>query len=149
MQSLNYDHQQTDQRQLLLSSESTKSKPDYPMQQYNYVIMNYNKNHFRDNVQLEPMRESGVYRLFWKLISSFWLALLVLLLTAAPGLGFFIYIWISASVIMYFSGLGVYDKNHQRDSDPFANMIFCPELCVQDRLTNKYIEMQALGKILF
>ena len=126
-------------------SQSVKLQSDL-MRQYNHVISCYNTEDNKvGSFQLEPMKENWFYTKFWRIASYPCYLLIFELLIMVPGLGVLSFLWLLLSTIHYFRGLIVFKRNQRVVSDPFQNMVFCPEICQASGVTNKFVEIKPQG----
>jgi len=111
--------------------------------EYNHVVQSYNIEGNRIfDFYMEPMTTSAAYSLLWRIIAHPCSLLLFLIAIITPGLGIILYVWLLAGVILYLVGLYTYGKNKETVVDPFANMVFCPDLCRTNKVVNRFYEIQ-------
>lgn len=133
----------------LIESNSFQDHIRTPSQQYNYFIHNYNTAENQvDDIILDEIPKSSLLNFFWKITRHPCALFLFLASIAIPALGLVSYIWLSASIIAYFSALKVCYRNEKNVCDPFKNMIFCPALCRITKTCNKFFEIKIDGKLI-
>ena len=117
-----------------------------PMKQYNFVIDCYNQEENRvGSFTLQKMPENCCYDIFWKVMRNSCCLLLLELLILVPAIGIAIFLWVLICTYQYFRGLSVFNNNIKLVADPLQNMIFSPEICNEDNVTNKFLKISAKG----
>ena len=117
-----------------------------PITRYNYFLHIYQlPGNKIPEVYLQPMLPSSLYTFCFTKFKRHIFKVLVLLLLLVPVVNTLIPILAWWCLVIYFLRCGVFEENKSKTVDPFANMVYDPNICQKLGKDHYFFEVELRG----